>query len=79
MSESFKEECIAKSETIKKLQKQISELQLTLRSRNREVALCIKEKQEAESQLLPTKKSLNIMTAEHSKLLRKIKRQSNKS
>lgn len=76
--ETFKEECINKSETINKLQKRISELEYTLREKNKEIKLCIKRMQESDSQLEPVKNSLNSMTAAHGKLLRKIKRQGNK-
>jgi len=70
----FKAECIAKSETIRKYQLQVADLEHKLMLKNREIQLCIREKQEAEQLLLPTKKSLDAMTAEHGKLLRKIKR-----
>lgn len=76
--ETYKEECEHKSITINKLIRRITELEGVIRVKNKEIQICIANKQETEAQLEPVKKSLNLMTAAHGKLLRKIKRQSNK-
>lgn len=76
--ETYKEECEHKSITINKLIRKITELEGVIRVKNKEIQICITNKQETEAQLEPVKKSLNLMTAAHGKLLRKIKRQSNK-
>ena len=76
--ESLKEECIAKSITINKLQERIGKLERILNRKNKEIALHIKAKQESEDKFLPVKEALNKMTAEHGKLKRKLKRNENK-
>ena len=78
MTQSHKEECIAKSTTINKLHKRIGELERSLSVKNKEIALHIKAKQESEDKFLPVKEALNKMTAEHGKLKRKLKRKENK-
>ena len=75
--ETYKEECESKSLTINKLQKRIGELESILSAKDREIRLCIKEKNAAVDALSPTKNSLNRVTAELSKLKRKTKRQEN--
>lgn len=77
--ETYKEECEHKSETINKLTKQITDLTHKLGAQRKEIAMLLKRAQESDNQLEPVKKSLNLMTAAHGKLLRKTKRQANKS
>lgn len=45
---------------------------------NKDIKLHIKAKQESDELLTPVKDSLNKMTAEHGKLLRKMKRNNSK-
>ncbi|MBL4795841.1 MAG: hypothetical protein JKY50_00350 [Oleispira sp.] len=77
--ETYKEECEAKSVTINKLLIKIAGLEGVIRVKNKEIKVCIESKQESERQLDPVRRSLNLMTAAHGKLLRKVKRQGNKS
>lgn len=77
MAESFKEECIAKSRTIRKLQLQIGELQTALKYQNKEIEFHIKEKQKSDAELAPVRETLNQLTAENSRLLRKQRRANN--
>jgi hypothetical protein len=74
MMDAYKQECMDKSITINKLQKQIGELQKVIAILHKDVKLQIKQKQESEELLNPIRESLNKMTAEHGKLLRKMKR-----
>jgi hypothetical protein len=74
----YKQECIDKSATINKLNKYISDLESIIQSKNVEIKYHIKVKQLSEGELKPVKDSLNKMTSEHGKLLRKLKR-ANKS
>ena len=74
MMETLKQECMDKSITINKLQKQIGELQKVISLLNKDVKLHIKQKQQSDELLNPVRESLNKMTAEHGKLLRKMKR-----
>tara|TARA_R110000823_G_scaffold102880_1_gene220170 strand:- start:60 stop:296 length:237 start_codon:yes stop_codon:yes gene_type:complete len=70
----YKQECIDKSITINKLNKYISELESIIQSKNVEIKYHIKIKQLSEDELKPVKDSLNKMTSERGKLLRKLKR-----
>ena len=72
--QTHKDECMSKSVTINKLQKRIGELETILHFKNTEIKNCVNEKNIAIEALAPTKESLNRMTAENGKLLRKIKR-----
>ena len=72
--EAYKQECINKSVTINKLQKHIVELNRIINFLNKDIKLHIKAKNESDELLNPVRESLNKMTAEHGKLLRKIKR-----
>jgi len=76
--ETLKQECMDKSITINKLQKQIGELQKIISLLNNDVKLHIKQKQQSDELLNPVRESLNKMTAEHGKLLKKMKRNNNK-
>ena len=76
--ETLKQECMDKSITINKLQKQIGELQKVISLLNKDVKLHIKQKQQSDELLNPVRESLNKMTAEHGKLLRKMKRNNSK-
>ena len=76
--DAYKQECMDKSITINKLQKQIGELQKIITLLHMDVKLQIKQKQQSDDLLNPVRESLNKMTAEHGKLLRKIKRNSSK-
>ena len=78
MMEILKQECMDKSITINKLQKQICELQEIISRLNKDVKLHIKQKQQSDELLNPVRASLNKMTAEHGKLLRKMKRNNSK-
>ena len=78
MMEILKQECMDKSITINKLQKQIGELQNIISLLNKDVKLHIKQKQQSDELLNPVRASLNKMTAEHGKLLRKMKRNNSK-
>lgn len=78
MMEILKQECMDKSITINKLQKQICELQEIISLLNKDVKLHIKQKQQSDELLNPVRESLNKMTAEHGKLLRKMKRNNSK-
>ncbi|HHZ71189.1 MAG TPA: hypothetical protein EYN54_13140 [Methylococcaceae bacterium] len=78
MMETLKQECMDKSITINKLQKQIGELQKVISLLNKDVKLHIKQKQQSDELLNPVRESLNKMTAEHGKLLRKMKRNNSK-
>ena len=60
--------------TINKLQKQIGELNKIINLLNKDIKLHIKAKNESDELLNPVRESLNKMTAEHGKLLRKMKR-----
>ena len=70
----YKQECIDKSVTINKLNKYISDLESIIQSKNVEIKYHIKIKQLSEDELKPVKDSLNKMTSERGKLLRKLKR-----
>ena len=70
----YKQECIDKSVTINKLHKYISSLESIIESKNVEIKYHIKIKQSSEDELKPVKDSLNKMTSERGKLLRKLKR-----
>ena len=76
--DAYKQECMDKSITINKLQKQIGELQKVISLLNKDVKLHIKQKQQSDEQLSPVRESLNKMAAEHGKLLRKMKRNNSK-
>jgi hypothetical protein len=76
--DAYKQECIDKSITINKLQKQIGELQKIITLLHMDVKLHIKAKNESDDLLNPVRESLNKMTALHGKLLRKMKRNSSK-
>ena len=76
--ETLKQECMDKSITINKLQKQIGELQKIITLLHMDVKLQIKQKQQSDDLLNPVRESLNKMTAEHGKLLKKMKRNNNK-
>jgi ribosomal protein S13 len=70
----YKKECIDKSVTINKLNKYISDLESIIQSKNVEIKYHIKIKQLSEDELKPVRDSLNKMTSEHGRLLRKLKR-----
>lgn len=76
--EDYKQECIHKSITINKYRKKITELELTISSLRKENKYHINLKQEIENRFTPIQDSLNKMTSEHGKLLRRIKREKNK-
>lgn len=76
--EDFKQECIDKSDTINKYRIIISELQRMLNVRNIEIKILIAQRNHSDEQLNPVKNSLNMMTAAHGKLLRKLAREKNR-
>ena len=76
--ETYKEECLAKGVTINKLQRAVGKLQSLLGERKNEVINARKERDAALEQLQPVKQSLERLTAEHGKVLRKLARKSNR-
>ena len=76
--EDFKQECIDKSSTIEKYRQQVVELQRILNVKNIEINTLIAQRNHSDEQLNPVKNSLNMMTAAHGKLLKKLAREKNR-
>ena len=76
--EDFKQECIDKSATINKLRIKVSELERMVNVKNIEIKILIAQRNHSDEQLSPVKNSLNMMTAAHGKLLKKLAREKNR-
>ena len=70
----YKQECINKSKIIHEKDVTIRNLNKKLEESHKDIKLYKQQRDEAEEALLPTKRSLEILTAEHGKLKRKLNR-----